>query len=734
MQMTYGTLFQDDTKNKTKSSIKSPKKADLLRLQNMDKTIEDHKDKIFEFVQLNLCASLIKCFDMKKKTKTKDYTFFIYTLTQMCKSTIFHVNKYITEFVEQILINASSKKENLFEDIFYSVYDVIEKNTYILEYEDKGLYDHQKQLFQLFKSSRDKQLLVMYTAATGTGKTISPIGLSVGNRIIYICAARHVGLALAKSAISMNKAVAFAFGCRTTDDIRLHYYAANEYTKNKKSGAIGKVDNSDGIKVEIMICDVSSYLLAMNYMLVFNEENNIIMYWDEPTISLDKENHELHEIIHKNWIENKISKVVLSCATLPKEHEIQGCLDDFRSKFETATIHSITSIECKKTITILDTTGKCVLPHTLFNDYAVILKSVEHCLKNLSLLRYFDLCELVKFVKHVAPLIPEIYRINNYFDKISDITMNSVKLYYLTILKNIPPEKWGEIFTFMKSTQLPKYATKSMSGILYTTDDAHTLTDGPTIFITEDVHKIGKFYIQQLKIPTTNMDALLSLIDSNTDVQNKIDSLTKSLNDKMGKEIEKEKKMTKEFLNPEAKKIMENIEIARSMLKIATLEHKYIPNTVSHQNVWVKDKTIENAFTTIIEEETVCEIMELDVSTDMKLLLLLGIGVFDITHADIRYMEIMKRLAIDQKLFIIIASSDFIYGTNYQFCHGILGKDLLHMTQQKTIQALGRIGRGNIQQEYTVRFRDDTILSRLFTHSERNLEAENMLRLLKINC
>ena len=114
--------------------------------------------------------------------------------------------------------------------------------------------------------------LVLYTAPTGTGKTLTPLGLSEGHRIIFICAARHVGLALAKSAVSMKKRIAIAFGCETADDIRLHYYSASVYTTNKRSGGIGKVDNSVGDKVEIMICDVQSYLIAMRYMLAFSPE------------------------------------------------------------------------------------------------------------------------------------------------------------------------------------------------------------------------------------------------------------------------------------------------------------------------------------------------------------------------------------------------------------------------------------------------------------------------------
>ena len=132
----------------------------------------------------------------------------------------------------------------------------------------------------------------------------------------------------------------------------------------------------------------------------------------------------------------------------------------------------------------------------------------------------------------------------------------------------------------------------------------------------------------------------------------------------------------------------------------------------------------------IIDPDTVREIMNLEITDGMKMLLLLGIGVFSET-ANSFYVEIIKKLAHNKKLFMIIASSDYIYGTNYQFCHGFLGKDLKNMTQQKTIHALGRIGRNNIQQEYTARFRDDEIITNLFCENTNNVEAQNMCRLLR---
>jgi hypothetical protein len=39
---------------------------------------------------------------------------------------------------------------------------------------------------------------------------------------------------------------------------------------------------------------------------------------------------------------------------------------------------------------------------------------------------------------------------------------------------------------------------------------------------------------------------------------------------------------------------------------------------------------------------------------------------------------------------------------------------------------MGRIGRNNIQQDYTIRFRDDEMIAQLFKKPDVNLEAHNM--------
>jgi hypothetical protein len=138
-----------------------------------------------------------------------------------------------------------------------------------------------------------------------------------------------------------------------------------------------------------------------------------------------------------------------------------------------------------------------------------------------------------------------------------------------------------------------------------------------------------------------------------------------------------------------------------------------------------------NPFTSQVEPEDVERIMVLPIENIWKVLLMMGIGVMT-EHSNKTYTEIMKDLAQNQRLYLIIASTDYIYGTNYQFCHGYLGRDLNDISQEKIIQALGRIGRNKLQQEYSIRFRDDAHLLKIFQASAvAKPEVVNMARLLR---
>jgi len=779
--------------------------ADKVRLERFDENTL-RKIDIYEFILLTHMEQILFS---KKSQNIKLFNFHYFTLYKLIRNNIIKLNRHVKELVSRVL--------SVFEDeveksiIIENAVEFIEKNESLLKYSDLTLYEHQKEIFSLCKIPTPK--LILYMAPTGTGKTLTPIALSEQKKVIFVCAARHVGLALARAAISVNKKIAFAFGCASADDIRLHYFAAKEFTRNKRTGGIGKVDNSVGDNVEIIICDIKSYLPAMYYMLAFFKANDIIMYWDEPTITLDYEEHEFHSTIRKNWKENCIPNVVLSSATLPKQHELTETLPDFLNKFPGAEIYNIVSHDCKKSIPIINKDGYVVLPHYLNNEYDKMLLTAKHCQDYMTLLRYFDLKEVVEFIAYV--------NLNSYgnaktklvrhFETLDDINMKNIKIYYIHILQNIVSDKWNDVYNHFIQTRRPRILENSgidskgnkiakmrsvgpgtsfgsssintqlsgtpltrlaseqvtkinkgiqsvtgTSGVYFTTKDAHTLTDGPTIFISNDIEKIAKFCIQQANIPSLVMDDIMKKIEYNNvinerlhELESQLEAIKENADKKVKNEVSgfngkqkisgrsKSNKDSKKFNKEvpaefeskgEISKLTQEVNALRLMIKSASLNDTFIPNRKMHLDKWAEDIETKGCFTSNIDEQIVCDIMSLKgVDNTWKVLLMMGIGVF-INHENITYTEIMKKLADQQKLYMIIATSDYIYGTNYQFCHAFLSKDL-DLTQEKIIQAMGRIGRNNIQQAYTVRFRDDAQILKLFTSETDKPEIINMNRL-----
>ena len=308
-------------------------------------------------------------------------------------------------------------------------------------------------------------------------------------------------------------------------------------------------------------------------------------------------------------------------------------------------------------------------------------------------------------------------------------------------------------FTHMKNNE----TEEGNCAIYVTTKDSYTLTDGPTIFLANNVEKVAKFCIQQAAIPASVMDEIMKRIEFNNILNAKIGKLQNELEDiiekgatkddshgssskKKGGEKSDEKNEEKNSKNGKngkngkcdigANKLRTEIESLQSMIKNAELNETFIPNKQLHIKKWADGLDNLRSFTSDIDELIVLDIMAIeDVESSWKILLLMGIGVFS-SHTSIAYMEIMKKLADQQKLYLILASSDYIYGTNYQFCHGYLSKDLI-LTQEKIIQAFGRIGRNNIQQDYSIRLRDDEHIQKLFYPEIDKPEVRNMNKLFR---
>ena len=703
-----------------KKSKVSLKKIDKMRIENMDSKLNDQRSSIYEFLLLSLIEQLCDSYKHKKETQYKLY----YTLYHLQRKNIIHKNVFMDSFVIQVLDHYHKKGVDSIQHLVYNSYDIIEKNSITSRYRDMELYEHQKQLFTYTKDPSPK--IILYQAPTGTGKTISPIGLAKKHRVIFVCAAKHVGLQLAKACVNCEIPLAIAFGCKDAGDVRLHYNAAKDIVKNYKTGGIFRVDNTVGDRVQVIVSDVESYIPAMNYMCAFREPNDIITYWDEPTISLDYDTHKFHSTLSKNWKENIIPHMILSSATLPPMSQLTKVIQSFKQKHKDCVTYNIVSHDCKKTIPILDTENNVCLPHTLLTEKKALQNSVLHCKQYKTLLRHFDIQEIVSFIRYVHHNIiisKDRYKLVNYFESYDDVSLVSIKEYYLDLLKHIS-KKWVDHSESYMNTRSSRYT----STMKFTTKDSHTLTHGPTIYIADDVTLIGKYCLKLANIPVTEMDTILDNINSNSKISQQIDEINKMMKEFVDKNSGNDTSGEKE-LSKSAKGIVREMtqkmnELKRK-IKPVRLPSRYVPNSKDHQMKYT-GKMSDHPFTCDIHDSVIEEIMLTNVPVMWKMLLMIGVGIFTELN-DTTYLEIMKRLANTQKLYMILATSDYIYGTNYQFCHEYIGKDVIkHMTQEKAIQAFGRVGRQSFNQDYSIRIRDNSLLTKVFMEEQEKKEVIKM--------
>jgi hypothetical protein len=682
--------------------------ADSIRLTNQKKKLTDN----IETNIIQLIAQFLK--DTKKKKG-----FYLYNICYLLKT--YSINKYLEPFVKWFIakyidtIDIVSFLENT--DTY------IELNS-VFDYAPIELYDHQKEVFNIFKTLPPNPTLVCLRTPTNSGKTQTPIGLCSSYKVIFMCASRHIGIKLAKDAINAGVKVGFALGCTTADDVRLHFSAVNSYTtiKNKK-----RPDHTDGVKLELIICDIQSYEIAMLYMLSFFDQNNIILVIDEPTITMDYATHELHSSISTIWKVNVIKHIVLSSATLPNESDLAPMIEKFKNKFENGVVHYIETSDETTNITLLDETGNVIMPHTTFTTYDDIIRFID--LHGKSHMKYMSVVECSVFILYVSRAVTDNIEemCRAHFGTIDKINSLSIRKYYYELIQKINPLEYQSI---IKGYLAYRRSAQFEVGVDITSKHSYTLTYGPTIFLCKNIQEWVDYFIKTSGIHFSVYDELEKVISYNNNLMDKISKKQKLLEDKTAKDAENENKMKEQRFDPEIKRLIGEIETLERAYKPLKLNNVDIPNTREHFTRWNSTK-YENssAFTSNISDEYVRKIMNLTLDTKYKILMLMGIGIFNPEENMGDYNDIMKELAEQKYLMCIIASSDYIYGTNYQFCHAYLTEDMSEMmTQEKIIQAIGRVGRKEKNKKFTFRFKSNKMIEKLYI-KQNTIESDNMNRL-----
>ena len=689
-------------------TLSKPKKklntADTIRLTSQQKKISEN----IEMILLEMIQKLLKELAKPKRE------FYFYNICHLYK--IYKLNSYIGQFVKMIIDKYSTTMDIV--HFMENTERFIETNT-IFDYNPLQLYDHQKTLISLFQDVSTPKC-VFYRAPTSSGKTLTPIGLCERYKGIFVCPSRHIALSLAKSAVNVGRKVAFAFGCTTPEDVRLHYFSVNTFSNDK----FKRPNHSDGQKVELMFCDIKSYEIAMLYMTSFFDKNNMFVFYDEPTMKMNEVDHELHAVVKQIWDVNVIPNIILSSATLPNESEIQPIIERYIRKYS-GDIHYIDTYDETTNVSLLDTNGGVIMPHNVFKNMTEVEKFIATHGK--THMKFLSVTECAMFILFVCKnVFNAVDLIIEHFGLIQNVTTKSIRELYYIVLQKI---KKSEYTFILQNYESFKKAKRVDIGIELTTRHSYTLTYGPAMFICEDINRWVTYFVENSGIHSSAFMELDKSISFNNDLIEKIIKKKQQLEDNTSKDEKNENKMKEQRFDPNTKLLIQEIDKLEMMLKPIQLNSLYIPNTREHFNKWsTKRFEDSNVFTSRVEEQYVRKIMNLQVHTNYKILLLMGIGIFNPIEVNEEYNDIMKELAEDKQLLFIISTGDFMYGTNYQFCHAIFAEELTNVTQEQIIQSIGRVGRKEKNKLFTFRFRDNSRIIDLFVKTN-TLEADNMNKL-----
>jgi hypothetical protein len=678
--------------------------ADKIRLANINYENLKKNRSIWEFAIIDYISALCQ--------SSSPGPVAFYTLQKAREARVNNTNPYLITIVDQVLTHFTSLIP--VDEMVALVEEASELNPELQTFANRVLYKHQRDLITSLKRPGSK--LIMYQAPTGTGKTLSPIAVSEGYKTIFVCASKHVGMQLARACISIHKRIAVAFGCQDPGDIRLHYFAVSECIRKRRSGAIGKVDHSQGQKADIIICDATSYLSAMHYMLSWNEKENMLVYWDEPTIAMDKVKDPLHDIVRRSWVENIIPNIVLSSATLPPAEDLPAFIEQTQRKFaiEPGNIIDISNYECARTVPIFAKSGDVTMPHNTAESIADLRTMVDQCRLRSTLLRHIDLGCAARYLLATGSAN------KSGFNTPTDVNPEAVKRAYLQCLEDLCDD--GATIEDIRSIwREPK---RYNGGVAIATTDASSITHGPALYLANDTEKVAKFLIKNANPSPKIIETLQERVNTNADVIEAIKKLEKDFDDRRGKYADNDDQEAEE---QHAHQIVEKLANMREKLSDLRLPDSEVPNTEAHQKRF-HEHVSKDAFAGSVPPHHLMEVLELDVANWKKMLLMMGIGVFG--EECVPYKELMARMASERELFCVIAGTDYVYGTNYQFCHGYIGKDLADMPIEKMYQALGRVGRGRQAGQYSWRLRDDSLAAKIFKPDTRLTEARRMDRLM----
>lgn len=545
------------------------------------------------------------------------------------------------------------------ENIFKSYPWLIDSNNYFNIIPDLSIKPYADQIEMVKCVHENEELLCFYNSNFGAGKTTSVGAICAmqmclkSTPVLYCCAVETVRHQVGR--LAYNCTIPFAVAAMHEDKLRIINHFSCKTIKDRR----------------LVIADP-----VTTYEILKSNNNDYILFLDEPTVDADLDNNQMTIMIAKIFFICP-PKTILVSATLPQIKDMDCYVDLFKKKYITSKIILVQSNEVKIGCEVINTLGKTIMPHNFVkskNDLMVIIDKIKN---NQFLGRLYTGQILYHLANKLSTFNIKNIEINQIFSDIDNFNYNKVRDIAIEILQNLDDCDDAIIQKFCEDPIMSPITLKNAN--LDTTDAHHFI--GMTLIVSNNPVETAKKYFSNF---IKDLPSATSLIKN-------YKAMVNIVNDKL-KKIEGDKYDNKK------EKLMETCDAKENISAIIQFpKHKQI-NTINHIKKYSPDANINKKF---IRKSLVLEQLPLDCNVPDFVLQMLfcGIGIYrgylfdDVEKFDPEYYQCVIELASHGLLAYLISDSSISYGTNYPISNLIIENSIQNRSIDSILQMMGRAGR-----------------------------------------
>ena len=186
---------------------------------------------------------------------------------------------------------------------------------------------------------------------------------------------------------------------------------------------------------------------------------------------------------------------------------------------------------------IYDEYSNVIMPHNYFKDYNKMTDFLYYQQKKYY--KFYNCDHCAKFILFYNKYFDKSILDKN-FNNIENLDLNYIKDKYIDILLNIDSQsKWDTICEKYEMYN-KKYDEDNKNTVLdigteLTTSSAKSLTNGPTLYVTNKIDNISKYLLMKSNIDTKVLDGIEDKINRNNDINDVLLQKQKDYEDKTEK-------------------------------------------------------------------------------------------------------------------------------------------------------------------------------------------------------